>query len=63
MLTLSENRAIYETMWKPMNSSQNEKYFKRKLYRKSKLTFYVDTVSENRAIYETMWKHSPKMTT
>jgi hypothetical protein len=41
-----------------MNSSQNKKYFRQKLYRKSKLTFYADNVSENRAVYETMLKQT-----
>jgi len=41
-----------------MNSSQNKKYFRQKLYRKSRLPFYVDNVSENRAVYETMSKQT-----
>ena len=40
-----------------LSSSENEKGFRQKLYRKSKHTFnFQQIVFENRAVYETMWK-------
>jgi len=40
-----------------LSSSQNNKYFKQKLYRKSKHTFCVQKLffKKNRAVYEIMW--------
>ena len=41
-----------------LNSSQNEKRFRQKLYKKSKHTFYVqERFSENRTVHEIKWKN------
>ena len=50
-------RPIYIFDHLSLNSSNNEKCFRQKLYRKSKHTFCVQWLfSENRAVYEIMWE-------
>jgi hypothetical protein len=45
---------IYDNI--SVNSSQNEKYFRQKLYRKSKHIFYAQRhFYDNSAVYEIMW--------
>jgi hypothetical protein len=43
-----------------MSSSENEKRFRQKLYRKSKHSFISNNFffSENRAVYEIKWKNT-----
>jgi hypothetical protein len=53
--TLYEYLHIYDNI--SPNSAQSEKYFRQKVYRKSKHTFYVQKLfTENLVVYEIIWK-------
>jgi hypothetical protein len=52
---LRDHCCCVTTIW--LNSSQNEKCVRQKLYRKSEYIFYVQKpFPENRVVYEKMWK-------